>query len=180
MNIIVIGPPGSGKGTQAIQLAEKYGCKHISTGDLIREACKKDDPFSQKLKELHDKGVYASDDIVLELVKNNLAHDCNIFDGYPRTLEQAEALDEGVQIDLVIELEVGDDVTIERLLARKRADDNEEVIKKRLATYHDITEPLLEYYRPRNIVYKVDGVGTVEKVFERMCKVMETADVQTQ
>jgi adenylate kinase len=205
MNIILIGAQGAGKGTQAQLLAEKYGWNHLSTGRLYREAVHKKDPVIMKIQESVDKGGFIPDKIVLELVKENLNESGNIFDGIPRTLEQAEALDEFAQIDLVIELKLSDADSIKRLEQRRectqcraifgaenpprkkgvcnrcggkviqRADDKPEAIKKRLKLYHELTEPLLEYYKPRGIVHSVDGKKRIDYVFKDICKVIETA-----
>ncbi len=203
MNIVLLGPQGSGKGTQAQLLKQKYGLNHVSTGDLIRQGIEQEDPIALKIKKGIEQGKLAPDKLVIELIKKNLGED-NIFDGFPRTLPQAEALDEIVQIDLVIELNMPDKFAIKRLSARRqcqacrriygaenpsrkpdvcdncsgkliqREDDKPEAIKKRLATYHDETEPLLEYYLPRKIVHKVDASKSIEDVFKQICDVIET------
>ncbi len=203
MNIILIGAQGSGKGTQAQLLKEKYGWSHLSTGRLYREAVQNKDPAIMKIKEKVDKGGFMPDKTVLKLVKENLSDKGNTFDGFPRTLEQAEALDEFVQIDAVIELSFSDEEAVKRLSQRmecsqcraifgaqnpprkkgvctrcggkliQRADDEPEAIKKRLALYHEETEPLLEYYKPRNIVHSVDASKSVEEVFKDICTIIE-------
>ncbi|HLF54992.1 MAG TPA: adenylate kinase [Candidatus Nanoarchaeia archaeon] len=202
MNIVLLGPQGSGKGTQAQLLAEKYGLTHISTGDLIREGVQKKDPVAMKIKEHLDKGKLAPDKYVIKLVKQNLSEQ-NAIDGFPRTLQQAEALDEIIQLDLVIEIKIPDDESVKRLSARRqckqcraifgteapprkkdvcnrcggelfqREDDKPEAIKKRLEIYHEETEPLLEYYKPRKIVHSVDGTKSIEDVFKQICDVIE-------
>lgn len=205
MNIILIGAQGAGKGTQAQLLAEKYGWSHLSTGKLYREAVHKKEPFIMKIQESVDKGGFIPDKLVLKLVKENLSDKGNLFDGIPRTLEQAEALDEFVQIDLVIELKLSDKDSVKRLSQRRecsqcraifgaenpprkegvcnrcggkviqRADDKPEAIKKRLELYHELTEPLLEYYKPRKIVHSVDASKNIDTVFKDVCKVIESA-----
>lgn len=190
MNIILLGPQGSGKGTQAELLAKHFGLKHISTGQLYRQALSKKEPAALKIKTYADKGELAPDKIILQLIKNHIS-ESNIFDGFPRTLEQAEALDEIIQIDFVIELALSDAEAVRRISHRlecqncgaifgaekppkqkgicdvcgskieQRADDKPEAIKKRLERYHDETEPLLEYYKPRKIVHKVNAAKSV-------------------
>jgi adenylate kinase len=203
MNIVLIGAQGSGKGTQAQLIKQKYGLNHVSTGYLIRQGIEQGDPTALKIKEGIEKGKLAPDEQVIELVKRNLSDKGNIFDGFPRTLPQAEALDEIAQIDLVIELSMPDELAIKRLSARRqcqdcrriygaenlprkqdicdnckgkliqREDDKPEAIKKRLETYHEETEPLLEYYRPRKIVNSVDASKSIETVFKEICKIID-------
>jgi len=210
MNIILVGPQGCGKGTQAELLADAYGYTHISTGDIIRSEIEKGDPTALKIKEGYDQGQLTPDDLVIELLKKNLSEKGNILDGFPRTLEQAHALDDIVEIDLVIELQLTDEVGIERLSTRRqcnncrtiygpakppkqegicdkdgeklyqRYDDKPEAIKKRLATYRKITEPLLEYYRPREIVHQIDASQKIHDIFKEICEIIEKTVEQTQ
>ncbi len=201
MKIILLGPQGSGKGTQAQLLAEKYHLTHLSTGDLLREASKRDEKTAQQLST----GQLFSDKQMIGLVRERLGYERGgiIFDGFPRTLAQAEALDALVQIDLVIELKLNDNEAVKRLSARRqcrqckaifgaeaqprkkdtcnrcggelyqREDDKPEAVKKRLAAYHEETEPLLEYYKPRNVVYSVDAGKNIENVFKDLCKIID-------
>lgn len=173
MNIIIMGKQGSGKGTQAKLIAEHYGLKHLSTGDLYRQKVAEKDELAMKMKEFSDKGELVPDELVIELVKENLGEEGTLFDGFPRTLEQAEKLDELIDIDMVIELQISDEEVKERMLKRGRVDDTEESINRRLDIYHEKTEPLIEYYRPRDIVREVDGTGSVEEIFERIKKVID-------
>ncbi len=205
MNIILIGAQGSGKGTQAQLLKEKYGWIHLSTGRLYREAVQNKDPAIMKIKEKVDKGGLMPDAIALKLVKDNLSDAGNVFDGFPRTLEQAEALDEITQIDFVIELKLSDEEAVKRLSQRRecgqcraifgaanpprkpdicnrcggkliqREDDKPESIRKRLAIFHEETEPLLEYYKPRKIVHSVDAGKGIDDIFKDICKVIESS-----
>jgi adenylate kinase len=203
MNIILIGPQGSGKGTQAHLLEQHYGFKHISTGQLYRHGIKTKDPAVLKMQEHVDRGGFMPDKFVIKLVKDNLSEEGNLFDGFPRTLEQAEALDEITDIDLVIELKLSDKNALKRLSGRRectechatfgtqnpprktgicnrcggklmqRTDDTPESIKKRLERYHEETEPLIEYYKPRKIVHSVDGSKSIDDVFKDICKVID-------
>lgn len=204
MNIVLIGPQGSGKGTQAELIEQKYSYKHISTGDLYREAVRKKDQEVLKVREKVDKGGFMPDKMVLRLIEENLAEH-NILDGFPRTLEQAEALDEITEVNLVIDLFIPDEVSVRRLSTRRqctdcravfgeenpprkpgicnrcggklyqREDDKPEYIRKRLEKYHDETEPLLEYYKPRKIVHKIRGDRKIEEVFKEICEVIENS-----
>lgn len=202
MNIIIFGPPGSGKGTQAGKIAERYGIPHISTGDMFRAAMDKKTELGLKIKEMMAKGILIPDEITVRLVEMRLQEaDCAegfILDGFPRTLDQAEALDELAEIGFVIVLDVSDDVVVERIMKRrtcakcgrpttsdegdtckkcggelvKRSDENIDTIKHRLQVYHDQTQPLIEYYRPRDIVHIVDGERPVEEVFKDIIKIL--------
>jgi adenylate kinase len=212
MRIILLGGPGAGKGTQAAYITEKYGVPQISTGDMLRAAVKAGTPLGLEAKKVMDSGALVSDEIILGLVKERVAQpDCEkgfLFDGFPRTVVQAEALKtEGVPIDAVVEIDVEDDEIIRRMSGRRvhlasgrtyhvvfnppkveglddetgepliqRDDDQEETVRKRLAVYHDQTEPLIEYYTrwaesgdeaaPRYV--KVAGVGGVEEIRDRI------------
>jgi len=200
MNIILLGIAGSGKGTQAKLLSEKYGFKHISTGALSREEAEKGTELGIKLKEMMKKGELIPKEIILELVKQAIGQSEGVvFDGFPRTLEQAEDLDEFCKINLVISVEIPDDIAVERLVNRRqckqcgaittaehekclkcggelyqREDDKEEAIRKRLKIYHEDVEPLKEYYKPREIVHIIDGTKTVDEVFKDICAVIES------
>ena len=202
MNIILLGAQGSGKGTQAQLLKDKLNLRHISTGDLVRKGIAENDPDALKLKDYQQKGELIPDELIARIVKKNLG-DGNIFDGFPRTLAQAELLDAMTHIDAVIELKIPDEISIKRLSARKqcrkcgfvygaenpsksgkcdkcggeiyqRDDDKPETIKKRLQLYHEETEPLLEYYKPRRIVHVVDGAKSINDIFKDVCKIIET------
>lgn len=174
MNIILIGPPGCGKGTQAQLLSKHFGLKHISTGQLIREKIRQHDTEALKIKEYVDQGQFVPDKYVIKLLKENISEQGNIFDGVPRDINQAHALDELTPIDLVIELTLTEQEILERLVKRKRNDDDEKIVKKRVALYEDLTEPLLEYYRPRSIVHTVDASQCVEDVFSNIHKLIES------
>lgn len=173
MNIIIFGPQGSGKGTQAQLLSETFGMHHISSGDILRDGATLGDKKCQKLKKLLDAGELVPDKEIISIIKEHIKEDDNIFDGFPRTLEQAHELDDIIEIDLVIELNIPDEEVIKRMKLRKRDDDKEELIKKRLEHYHDETEPLIEYYRPRGIVHTINANRPIQEIFNDLVKIVE-------
>ena len=178
MIIILFGPPGAGKGTQAQILVERYNLKQLSTGDMLREAIKEGSDLGKEAKAIMDRGELVSDEIILAMIKEKLENAESqgfIFDGFPRNLEQARALDEilrklKLELDLVIEIVVKDDVLISRIENRAReskdarSDDNAEVLKKRLNVYHHSTEMIKPYYLEKKKLVKIDGMGSVEQV----------------
>ena len=178
MIIILFGPPGAGKGTQAQILVERYNLKQLSTGDMLREAIKEGSDLGKEAKAIMDRGELVSDEIILSMIKEKLENAESkgfIFDGFPRNLEQARALDEilrklKLELDLVIEIVVKDEVLISRIenRARKskdaRSDDNAEVLKKRLNVYHQSTEMIKPYYLEKKKLVKIDGMGSIEQV----------------
>ncbi len=177
MRLILLGPPGAGKGTQAEKLVDRLSIIQISTGDMLRQA-RRDQTEAGKLAEDYMKsGVLVPDEIVVNIVRDRLnQEDCRpgyILDGFPRSVEQAQALDEtlkdrGEQMDAVISLTVPDEELVMRLLARQREDDNETVIRKRLNVYTQQTEPLIDYYRSSGIIKEIDGLGDINEVFDRI------------
>ena len=178
MIIILFGPPGAGKGTQAQILVERYNLKQLSTGDMLREAIKERSDLGKEAKAIMDRGELVSDEIILAMIKEKLENSESqgfIFDGFPRNLEQARALDEilrklNIELDLVIEIVVKDDVLISRIENRAReskdvrSDDNAEVLKKRLNVYHQSTEMIKPYYLDKKKLVKIDGMGSIEQV----------------
>ena len=212
MRLILLGGPGAGKGTQANFVKEKFGIPQISTGDMLRAAVKAGTELGMKAKKIMDEGGLVSDDIILGLVKERIQEpDCAngfLFDGFPRTIPQADAMkDEGVSIDYVVEIVVDDDEIIKRMSGRRvhlasgrtyhviynppkeedkddvtgealiqRDDDQEETVRKRLAVYHEQTEPLVAYYSdwaqsgdPKAPKYvRIDGIGSVEDIRDRI------------
>lgn len=182
-NLILFGPPGSGKGTQAKGLVDKYGLLHISTGDLFRYEMGNDTPLGLEAKSYIEKGELVPDSVTIGMLRNKVEANLNvpgyIFDGFPRTIAQAEALDTllkelGKSVDKLIMLEVGDDEITTRLLERGktsgRADDqNEDTIRNRIAVYRKETSPVFDYYAEQEKSVKVDGVGSIEAIFERLC-----------
>ncbi|HEY8571390.1 adenylate kinase [Phenylobacterium sp.] len=177
MNLILFGPPAAGKGTQAKRLVEHRQMVQLSTGDMLRAAIASGSELGKRVEGILARGDLVSDEIVIELIENRLpeaeAAGGAIFDGFPRTLAQAEALDimlkgRGKQIDLVIRLKVDDAALIERIAGRfaesGRPDDNPESFKVRLAAYNDQTKPLLPYYENLGKLVDVDGMGSIEQV----------------
>ncbi len=181
MRLLIMGPPGAGKGTQAKRIAEHYGIPAISTGDIFRAMKSADTPLARQVRAIMESGGYVSDEITNEIVKDRLAQpDCQsgfLLDGYPRTLQQVQTLDDdlaetGRPLDAVISLLADTDEVVARLLRRAeidgRSDDNEETIRVRLQVYAEQTEPLLEVYRSRGVLVEVDGLGEVDEVSERV------------
>tara|TARA_B100000989_G_scaffold79610_1_gene56720 strand:+ start:282 stop:857 length:576 start_codon:yes stop_codon:yes gene_type:complete len=178
MIIILFGPPGAGKGTQAQRLVSRHNLKQLSTGDMLREAITEGSELGKKASSIMDRGELVSDDIILSMIKDQLRKsrsDGFIFDGFPRNLEQAKALDKilhelKLRLDLVIEIVVNDEVLINRIENRAkesknvRSDDNEEVLKNRLNIYHESTERIKPYYLEQKKLVKIDGMRSIEQV----------------
>ena len=179
MNLVLFGPPGAGKGTQAKILTEKRGLPQLSTGDMLRAAVAAGSPLGLRVKEVLAKGELVSDELVIDIIgqrydQPDCAHGA-VFDGFPRTIPQAEALDamlaaRGRKIDLVLELKVNDAVLLSRVEARikaggvLRSDDTPETLAHRLGVYYKNTAPLLDYYRDQGKLTTVDGMAPIEDV----------------
>lgn len=176
-----MGPPGAGKGTQAINIAKTLNIPHISTGDIYRENMKNETPLGLEAKVFYDKGIYVPDEITNRIVEDRLTWDDAkngfLLDGYPRTIDQVNFLDQilskkSQKIDKVLELTIDIPVVVERLLKRAqeqgRIDDTKEVITKRLEVYANSTAPLLAEYKNRGILVQVDGMGSVSEVEEKI------------
>jgi|SRR5690606_24068701 len=181
MRLLLMGPPGAGKGTQASIIAERYGIPAISTGDLFRNNVARGTDLGREAERYMNAGEYVPDDVTNAMLRDRLlepdAEKGFLLDGYPRTLAQVEFLDsvleeQGVSLDRVVELVVDVDEVVSRLLARAaaegRKDDTEEVVRRRLEVYAEETAPLLELYDSRGLLIRVDGVGTVEEVANRI------------
>jgi adenylate kinase len=186
MQLVIMGPPGAGKGTQAKLIAEHYGIPAISTGDIFRAMKTADTPLARQVREIMESGGYVSDEITNAIVADRLAQpDCNrgfLLDGYPRTLQQVQTLDDYLAeserpLNAVISLLADVEEVVARLLRRAvidgRSDDNEETIRVRLQVYAEQTEPLLEVYRTRGSLVEVDGHGEVQEVSERIFAALE-------
>ncbi|MDR1430539.1 MAG: adenylate kinase [Propionibacteriaceae bacterium] len=181
MRLLIMGPPGVGKGTQAKDIATHYGIPAISTGDIFRANVKNETPLGLEVARIMEIGGYVPDEITDSIVENRLAEadaaNGWLLDGYPRTLGQVASLDKvlantGAAIDAVISLVAEQEPLIARLLRRAeiegRADDNEETIKHRMAVYNEATDPLLAIYRERGVLVEVDGIGAIEEVAQRI------------
>lgn len=180
LNIILFGPPGSGKGTQAANLVEEYGLIHISTGDLLRAEIKEETPLGLEAQKFMDQGKLVPDDVVIGMISSKLDNNPNargiIFDGFPRTIAQADALDNLLEfkkspIQVVLSLQVGEEELVTRLKKRGatsgRADDQDEsVIRKRIDVYRNETEPVAGYYDKQDKLVNIPGEGNIEQTFE--------------
>jgi adenylate kinase len=186
LNILLLGPQGAGKGTQAKRIAAEYGIPHIATGDMLRAAISAATPLGKRVKPIYDAGQLVPDELMIELIRERLAASDTepgfILDGFPRTIIQADALDEmlreiGRDLTFVFELQVADDVAVERMLKRAaeegRSDDTPEVIEKRLEVYHRETEPLVEHYRAAGNVVGIRAEPPVNEVFAQLQEALE-------
>ena len=187
INLILFGPPGSGKGTQAAKLVERYGFLHISTGDLFRYEMGNDTPLGMEAKSYIEKGELVPDSVTVGMLRNKVEANMDvkgfIFDGFPRTIPQSEALDQlldekGTCVSQLIMLDVPDDEIVTRLLERGktsgRADDtNEEIIRNRIEVYKGETAPVFDYYSQQDVAQKVWGIGSIEEIFERLCAAID-------
>ena len=183
INLILFGPPGSGKGTQAEQLVEKYNLLHISTGDLFRYEMGNDTELGLKAKSYISKGELVPDSVTIGMLKNKVDANLNvpgyIFDGFPRNIIQSEALDEILKekeesVSVLLSLDVGDEEIIKRILNRGktsgRSDDNDEsIIRNRIEVYKSETSPVFDFYAKSNKSKMINGIGTIEEIFDRLC-----------
>ena len=205
MNVILLGAPGAGKGTQAVRIAAAMNIPHISTGDIFRKNIKEKTPVGLKAKSYIDRGQLVPDEVVVEIVQQRIDEDdCKngfLLDGFPRTIAQAEALDRLTNIDNVINLEVDLDKLVDRITGRRvcekcgesyhvstkkddicekcggkliqRADDTEETVKSRLNVYKNETAPLINFYKKQGVLKNVDGMKSIEEVFEEISKAVK-------
>ena len=187
-NLVLFGPPGAGKGTQAEKLIEKYGFNHISTGEVIREQIRKGTELGRSVQSYIEKGQLAPDGLVIDIIADYVAKHKdakgNIFDGFPRTTVQAKACDEimeknGTPVSVMLSLEVPDEELVKRLLLRGkesgRADDsNEGVIRDRIDVYKAQTAVVADHYKPQGKHRAVNGLGTIDEIFGRLCQEIES------
>jgi adenylate kinase len=187
LNIVLFGPPGAGKGTQSQKLIDDFKLVHLSTGDMLRAEKKSGSDLGQRVAAIMESGALVSDEIVIELIAKRLDTYPDaagfIFDGFPRTVAQAEALDQllsekSTAITCMISLKVPDEELVERLVKRGqesgRSDDNEETIRKRIAVYNAETLPVADYYRSQDKLNEVDGVGSIDEISQRIGEVLRT------
>lgn len=190
MNVILLGPPGAGKGTQAQRLQERHGMKQLSTGEMLRATVASGSELGRQAKEIMDAGQLMPDDLMVEMISDRIAQpDCAqgfILDGFPRTVRQAEALDEmlaakGLRLHAVIEVRVDDEVLVDRIETRiaesqtVRSDDNVETLRKRLAVYHAQTAPILPYYAGKGRLVTVDGMKSIDQVSDEIEAILTAA-----
>jgi len=189
MKLILLGPPGSGKGTQAQRLEEKYGCTQLSTGEMLRAAVAADTAIGRQAKDVMARGEFVPNEVVVNIISERIDQpDCAtgfILDGFPRNVAQAEALDgmlsdKGHTLDGVVEITVDDGILVARIEKRAaetvggpRDDDNAESLKKRLIVYHEQTAPLIEYYKNKGILMSIDGMADIDDVSKQIEEVLK-------
>jgi adenylate kinase len=185
-NLILFGPPGSGKGTQSAGIAEKYNLVHLSTGDIFRREIKNQSPLGQKVQSIIERGELVPDDLLVDILRSAFQQAGNpagfCLDGFPRTINQAVDLDNllessGEKVTLVLALEVDEEEVVKRLLKRAqlegRKDDTEDVIRNRMKVYHEQTSPLMEYYEKQGKFVSLLGVGSIDDIFAAICLVID-------
>lgn len=207
MKLVFLGPPGAGKGTQALGVSEKYNIAHISTGDILRSEIKQGTKLGMEAKSYMDAGKLVPDEVVIGIVAQRLQQpDCKngfLFDGFPRTVVQAQALAQKTNIEMAVNIDAPDKVIIERLSGRRvcrdcgatyhvsntkgdtctacggaliqRADDSPATIQNRLLVYHQQTQPLIDFYTNQGILKTVDGTKDIDTVFEEICSILQKA-----
>ena len=182
IRLLLLGPPGSGKGTQGELLAHHYGARHVSTGDLLREQVEAGTELGRKARPFMERGDLVPDELVLAMVLEDVVGEDSppayVLDGFPRTLPQAEAayakaVETGRTVDAVIFLDVPHDELVGRILKRGRADDDEQTVRHRLTQYEQKTMPLLQYYDGRGLLVRIDAAGEVDEVTDRIVAAIE-------
>jgi adenylate kinase len=189
LNLIFFGPPGVGKGTQAVKVAKHYDLVHVSTGDILRSEIRMETELGLRVKDILASGELVSDELLIEILENTYdKHKKSkgfIFDGFPRTLRQAEALDEmmvrkSTRLTRVIALKVPDEELVRRLVNRAieqgRTDDTADVIKNRLVVYEKHTAPLIDFYKKQGIFVEVQGMGQIDDIFTSLCEVIDNME----
>lgn len=185
-NFILFGPPGSGKGTQSVKVAEKYNLVHISTGDIFRKNIREKTSLGLKVQAIIEKGELVPDSLLIEILEDALQQHSNgkgfVFDGFPRTIQQAHDLDKMLSkkneaVSLVLALDVGDDEILKRLLKRAeiegRKDDTKEVIENRIQIYNKQTQPLIDFYKAKKKFQALHGIGGIDDIFTGICKIID-------
>jgi adenylate kinase len=192
LNILLLGPQGSGKGTQAKLISAQYGIPHVATGDMLREAIAEDTELGRQVEPILERGDLVPDDLMIAIIRDRLSRDDTadgfVLDGFPRTMAQAEALDAmlremGRKLAIVFELQLSDDECVRRLLRRAqlegRADDTPEVVKHRLERYHAETEPLIEHYRATGNLVGIHAGRSIPEVFAEIRQALDHLAVRT-
>lgn len=187
LNIVIFGPPGSGKGTQSEKIIAKYGLAHISTGDILRQEIKEKTELGKQAQSYIDKGELVPDATIIDMLEKKLETLNNeqgvIFDGFPRTVDQAGALKKmlqkrGEDVNVMLNLEVGREELIQRLLKRGevsgRSDDNLETIEKRIHVYEEQTSPVIEFYKAEGSYHAIPGEGSIDEIFERISNAIDS------
>jgi adenylate kinase len=191
MRLVLLGPPGAGKGTQAQLLAQKFRIVPLSTGEMLRAAVEAETPIGQRTKDIMARGELVPDDVVVSIVSERIdqpdAQNGFILDGFPRTVPQAQALDrmlssKGLDLDAVVELKIDEQALLDRIVTRiaqmqargeaLRSDDNPDTLKTRIAAYQEQTAPLLQYYADKGLLRSVDGMAAVEDVAQAVCRTL--------
>jgi adenylate kinase len=177
--LLILGPPGAGKGTQAAMLCRAVGIPHMSTGEMLRDHVARGTDLGRRADEIMAAGDLVPDEIVIAMVRERLDESdaaCGfLLDGFPRTAPQAEALDEALSerpLEAVVNIEVDEEELVSRMLARGRADDTEETVRNRFVVYREQTLPLIEHYDRQGLIRTVDGMGTIDEVFARICRAL--------
>ena len=189
MKLIMFGPPGAGKGTQADILGRRYGIKKISSGDALRDVIRSGSELGEQVKDLMDQGKFVPDEIVTEIIRDRVSSpDCAngfILDGFPRNLAQAEALvDMGIKVNKALLIDVPDEVLVDRVQGRvmcdkcgghleARSDDRPETVRARLKVYHELTDPVVDFYRGRGVLSEIDGTKSIENATAEILKILE-------
>jgi adenylate kinase len=188
LDVIILGPPGAGKGTQAKRIAEDAGIPHVATGEIIRAIKREDTELGRDVKAVYDRGDLVSDELMIELIRDRLSQPDTeagfVLDGFPRTLPQAEALDRLLEeldrtLSVVLYFQLSDEVAVGRLhgraIAEGRSDDTPDVMQHRIDVFHEKTEPVVEYYRTRSILVGIHADRSVDEVFSEVQEALESA-----